>query len=123
LTHFVRGGVGHRYICLPFLGKFGSDVVLFGFQWPVLIGLSRRSLNRAPHRTVIPSGKQDRARRGRRPHLLNAQIIIYTTDCTPLLRNAGRWLAPSYSFAHANHRDTVAVAVKCLAIWKRASTP
>jgi hypothetical protein len=72
------------------LAKFGSDVVLFGFQWPVLIGLSRRNLNHALHRGVIPSGKQDRARRERRPHLLNAQIIIYTIDCTPLLRNAGR---------------------------------
>ena len=53
------------------LGKFGSDVVPFGFQWPVLIGLSRRNLNHVLHR-VIPSGKQDRARRRRRPHLLHA---------------------------------------------------
>ena len=99
-------------------------LVLFGFQWPALIGLSRRNLNHVLHRGVIPSGKQDRARRGRQPHLLLAQIAIYTINCTPLLRNAGGWLAPPYSFTHANHRDALALAaaVKCLAAWKRAST-
>lgn len=107
MTHFVRGGIGHLLI------KFGSDVVLFDFQWLGLIGLSRRNLNHALH-WVIPSGKQDRARRGRRPHLLRASRIIYTIDCTPLLRNAGRLLAPSYSFAYANRRDPVAVASEML---------
>ena len=46
-------------------------IVLFGFQWPVLIGLSRRNLNHALHRGIL-SGKQARARRGRQPHLLHA---------------------------------------------------
>ena len=73
--HFVRGGVGHRYVhsmpCLS-LAKIGSDVVLFDFQWPALIGLFRRNLNHALNRGFIPNGKQDRARRGRRPHLLHA---------------------------------------------------